>query len=204
VVVQIRAEAEADGHARGLDEAHAAIEARTAAALETIAARAAGLREDMARTEAAIVADAAEIARAIGLRVGAEALHDDPLAVVAPIIERTLSELTGPHRIRIVVNDILQAVVEARAQDIAYTIGLEGGIRVVGGAEDIADCRIEWASGAVERNHREIVAEVSRRFENHGFAGADNGPETPPRPADPEAGDVGTDTRDPGAPPEEN
>lgn len=193
-VEAIRAEAEAKGRAAGLEEAESALETRAVEALERLAVQSESFRGDMQRLQAEIVEDAAELARSIGLRVGGEAVHDDPLAIVAPIIEQTLGQLTGTLRVVVTVNDVLKPVIQSRIEDLSARFDFDGGLRVTGGAEHLADCRIEWQGGAAERNHKALVAEVARRFETHGLPGmADMTPQAEAPEAEPEAM-PGTDT----------
>lgn len=161
----VREQAEAAGHAR----AQASIEARVAVALETLAAQSRDLRGEMAGIEKQIVRDAANLARILANRIAGQALHNDPLAVVDPVIETTLTQATGPHRLHITVHEILKPAIVSRVNELAERIGFEGGICVSSGADHMSDCRIEWATGGIARDHRALVAEIDLCMEAHGY-----------------------------------
>ncbi|VAW18332.1 hypothetical protein MNBD_ALPHA09-1916 [hydrothermal vent metagenome] len=156
----LRAKAEAAGHARAAEEARVSNEARIAAALETLAAHVGDLRGQMGEIESRIVGDAAKLARILAGKIAGEALHNDPLAVVDPVIETTLKQMTGPHRLHITVHEILKPAIASRVSELAEKIGFEGGIAVSGGAGHMADCHIEWATGSVARDHKALMAEI--------------------------------------------
>jgi len=151
------------------DDACQSNEARIVATLESLVAQTAGLRNDMAKIETKILRDAAGLARALAGKIAGDALHNDPLCVVDPVIETTLKQMTGPHVLHITVHEILKPAITSRVSEIAKRIGFEGGIRVTGGADHMADCRIEWVTGAIERNHDDLTKHIDDCLAAHGY-----------------------------------
>jgi len=165
----VREQAETAGYARATEDANQSSEARIAVTLDTLVAQAGGLRDEMAKIEQQIVQDAVILSRALAAKVAGEALHNDPLCIVDPVIENTLKQMTGPHMLHITVHEILQPAIASRISKLAERIGFEGGIRVSGGAEHMADCRIEWATGGIERNHDDLLKSIDDCLAAHGY-----------------------------------
>lgn len=168
-VTRIREEAETAGYARGSEDARQSNEARIAAALENLAGQAGGLRGEMARIEEEITRDAVNLTRLLAGKIAGEALHNDPLGVVDPVIETTLKQMTGPHLLNITVHDILKPAITFRVSQLAERTGFEGGVRVSGGADHMADCRIEWATGGIERNQEALLDDIDKCLATHGY-----------------------------------
>jgi len=166
---RIREQAETAGYAKATEEAFQSNEARIAANLEILIAQTGGLREQMAKIEEQIVADAVMLARGLAGKIAADALHNDPLSVVGPVIETALKQMTGPHMLHITVHEILKPAITSRVSGIAEQIGFEGGIRVSGGADHMADCRIEWVTGSIERNHDGLLEHIDSCLAAHGY-----------------------------------
>jgi len=165
----VREQAETAGYARAIEDANQSSEARIATTLDSLAAHAGGLRDEMAKIEQQIVRDAVNLSRALAVKVAGDALHNDPLCVVDPVIENTLKQMTGPHLLHITVHEILKPAIASRVTQLAERIGFEGGIRVSGGAEQMADCRIEWVTGGVERNHDDLLKSIDDCLAAHGY-----------------------------------
>ncbi len=166
---RIREQAETAGYARATEEACQSNEARIVATLESLVAQTAGLRGDMAKIETSILHDAACLARALAGKLAGDALHNDPLCVVDPVIETTLKQMTGAHMLHITVHENLKPAITSRVSEIANRIGFEGGIRVTGGADHMADCRIEWVTGATERSLEDLTKHIDDCLAAHGY-----------------------------------
>ena len=61
-------------------------------------------------------------------------------------------------------------MVREKAEALGEQSGFDGRVRVRAGAEGIADCRIEWGEGGIERRIATITGEISDRVAAHGIA----------------------------------
>jgi flagellar assembly protein FliH len=152
-LAEARTEGVAEGRAAGIAEAHAGIEARLAAALETIATR---LGE--ARREAAVTAELATGAlAATTLDLVARALPRAAAAHARPgcaeLAESLLAKLSGVERIAIRLPPELARALAPRLEAAAAAADFTGRLDVIPTDGMVAgEMRISWPGGEARRD----------------------------------------------------
>jgi flagellar assembly protein FliH len=150
-------EAEARGYRNGVNaaEAQARTEAerRAALALENIGAAMDRVMASLTRVERKLEVEAVEVAMAVARKLALELIAREPLAEIAGLATKCLSELRSAPHLVVRVHESLHEQVQAQLAEIAAMRGFEGRLVVLGEA-DVApgDCRLEWADGGVVRD----------------------------------------------------
>lgn len=87
-------------------------------------------------------------------KIAGQALKDDPLMEIEPMIRSCLLSLINEPKVTITVNAALAESLETRLRaTLATTNEFEGEVNITGDPEMPADnCRIEWKNGSAERN----------------------------------------------------
>lgn len=158
-LAEARAEGMAEGRAAGLAEARAGIEARHAAALETIATRLGeASREAAATAEAAAAALAAAtldlLARALPRVAAAHAQ-----AGCVELAEALLAKLSGVERIAIRLPGELARALGPRLEAAAAAADFSGRLDVIATDGMVAgEMRISWPGGEARRSPSQLAA----------------------------------------------
>jgi flagellar assembly protein FliH len=155
--------AEERGFARGtLDgrrSAEAGIEARVAAALETIAAASNALLSRADAHGAEVESDGIAFALALGRKLAGEALEAQPLAAIAQAASGAFQHLRGVPHLVVRVHDSVVEPVEKLIRRLAAERGFDGRIVVLGEPEIRPhDVRLEWADGGIVRDQARVEA----------------------------------------------
>jgi flagellar assembly protein FliH len=166
----IRAAAASEGEARGRAEAEAGIERRRADALEAAGRAIRSLAESFEASRAEIERGAATLSLAVGRAIAAHAMARAPVEVIRPMLAEALDALYGETRVAVVVHSAVVDLVRQEVATIAAQTGFEGRVRVRAGAGDVADCRIEWDEGGVERSAARIASQIADRVAAYGIA----------------------------------
>jgi flagellar assembly protein FliH len=190
-LAEARAEGVAEGRAAGIAEARASVEARLAAALETIATRLGEARREASATaESAAAALAATtldlLARALPRAAAAHALPG-----CAELAETLLAKLSGVERIAIRLPPELARALAPRLEAAAAAADFAGRLDVIATDGMVAgEMRISWPGGEARRDPAALAAAAGDVLRQLGLA--------PPRTetaataaAEQEEGDVG-------------
>jgi len=179
------AAAREDGRREGLAEgervATAAAAQALAAAATRIADHAATLATALDDIRATLVADAAELAVAVGRKLAAALVAARPAAEIEALVADCLVSLDAvPHLVIRCHPDLADAVREPALARIA-TSGFAGRLVVMGDPDRaLGDARIEWADGGIERDSAALAAEIDRRLARYCAALAGGPDATPP------------------------
>lgn len=161
----LAAQAEAEAHARGLQEgrvqAEAQVQGRLADAMTRLALAAAGLLAEADARDAEREAQAVEVAVLIARKVAGDALDAAPLAGIGEAARAALQHLRGVPHLVVRVHDSLVEQAETLVKRLARERGYEGRLVVLGDPElPAGDARIEWADGGIVRDRARIAAAV--------------------------------------------
>lgn len=104
---------------------------------------------------------------AIAKKIAGEALKNDPIEKLAPLVEKTITRLLGEKMITVTVHETMTARLQEKLQPMLAEKNLEQQVVVRGVASlPSEDCRITWESGAAELSHKEVWAEVEKMLED--------------------------------------
>lgn len=150
-----------DGFEKGRAEAEQDQCARTAAALERLAATLAVLEGRIEAETRRIQAEACRIAHAVAVKLAGALVTREPLAEIESLLARTLGELQAVPHLVVRINETLAGPLNDRLAAQTRISGFEGRV-IVMGEPDIApgDARIEWADGGIVRDMKGIEAAV--------------------------------------------
>jgi flagellar assembly protein FliH len=159
-------EAETRGYRNGMNaaEAQARTEAerRLAGAFERIASGLDQLRGSLTAVEGRFEAEAVEVALAVGRKLAADLIAEEPFAEISALADQCFRELLAAPHIVVRVNGALYADAKQKLEEIARARGFDGRLVVMAEA-DIApgDCRIEWADGGLKRERAATEAAIA-------------------------------------------
>jgi len=177
-------EAEASAYSRGVAEAQAETEARTAATLERIAAALTALDRGLAAIEARLETEAVEVAVAVASKLAPALLAREPFAEIAALATDCFRHLVASPHVVVRVNDALHAAAREQLDEIMHRQTLDSRL-VVLAEPHIApgDCRIEWADGGIVRDSAATTAAIDEAVARYVSArsAAAPMPETPRR-----------------------
>ena len=151
----------AEGRTDGLSEARAAIEMRTADALQAIARGLGDIGERQRAVAEAALTDAADIAVAIARKICPTLARRHGLDEIGHLVRQALVNLIGVPRVVVRVQAGSIEQVRELTEDAARTIGFEGQLVIL--PDDTlgdGDCRIEWGDGGAERLTGELWRQV--------------------------------------------
>jgi flagellar assembly protein FliH len=158
------------GEDSGRTAAEESLARREADALEAAAAALKALADGIAATRNGIEKSACALSHAVGKAIAGYALAHAPLEVIRPMVAEALDALYDQPHLVIEVHEAVVDRVRGEAEAIAAETGFAGRVRVRAGARAIADCRIDWGEGGLERRTDEIVREISDRAAAYGIA----------------------------------
>jgi flagellar assembly protein FliH len=157
--------ASAEGFARGFAEGEAGMVARKARdltrAAERLAEKAAGMQAAFEEARRAAIAEAADLAFAVGRKLAGHLIERHPAAELQALVEECLASLEGvPHLVVRCHPEVAEAI-RAAAEARMAIAGFEGRLVVIGDPDlGISDGRVEWADGGVARNVARTIAEL--------------------------------------------
>jgi flagellar assembly protein FliH len=165
------AEARAKAYRDGVAAAVAEAEARSAVALERIAATLEDAARRLAAIEARLEAEAVEVAVAVARKLAPELIAREPLAEVAALARGCFAQLVAAPHVVVRVSDALHAPAREQLEQTARLHGFDGRLIVLGEPEIApGDCRIEWADGGIVRNRAATDAAVAEAVNRYAAA----------------------------------
>jgi flagellar assembly protein FliH len=163
LVRQAREEGFAEGEKAG-EQSTTAMAAQTlASAAAALSARSSEMAQalDAARDEH--VAEAVQLAAAIGRKLAGHLIARYPLAEIEALVAECMTSLQGaPHLVIRCHPDLADAVRDVATANMA-TSGFSGRLVVMGEPERrLGDARLEWVDGGVERDLGTISASIDQ------------------------------------------
>jgi flagellar assembly protein FliH len=166
-LAEARAKAYRDGVAAALAEA----EARSAVALERIAASLEDAARGLAAIEARLEAEAVEVAVAVARKLAPELIAREPLAEIAALARGCFAQLVAAPHVVVRVSDALHAPAREQLEQTARRHGFDGRLIVLGEPEIApGDCRIEWADGGIVRDRAATDAAIAEAVNRYAAA----------------------------------
>jgi flagellar assembly protein FliH len=166
----VRAAAFSAGEASAREASGASLAHCQAEAIEAAGASLRALVEGIEATRGDIETAAAALSHAVGRAIAGHAIARAPLEVIRPMIAEALDALYGQAHVVIEVHEAVAGIVAAELDAIVAETGFAGRVRVRAGARGIADCRIDWGEGGIERRAAEIAREIADRAAAYGIA----------------------------------
>jgi flagellar assembly protein FliH len=156
-VEQERQEAYAEGEASETSKA-AAIQAD---AVRAIASQMQLILARLASESDALRQQSAHLALAAARKLAGTALENFAADAVAGFCESVLKDLRGEPKFNVHCAEAIAGPVAEILEKVASDAGFEGAVIVRADAEMIgADCRLDWASGSVERTQADIEKRI--------------------------------------------
>lgn len=160
-----RADAESQAYRMGFaaGEAKAQGEAaqRIAAALAVIADGLDRLNRGLTGIETRLETEAVEVAVAVANKLAPALIAREPLAEIAALATECFRHLVTTPHIAVRVGAEIHEAAQRELEGIARARGFEGRLLVTADpALPAGDCRIEWASGGVNRDRDAVLSEI--------------------------------------------
>ena len=169
LVAQLLRQAREEAHAEGVRDGE---RNATAMAAQTIASAAATLATRSVEMTAAIddarkatIAEAVDLAAAIGRKLAAHLIARYPVGEIEALIAECMASLDGvPHLVIRCHPDIAEAVRDVASGHMA-TSGFAGRLVVMGDPDQrLGDGRLEWVDGGLSRDINTISREIDQRI----------------------------------------
>jgi len=107
--------------------------------------------------------DMPKVAMAIAQKVAGDALAKDAQRTIEGVAMRCVETMIGEPKLTVCVHSSLAAALEGKLQQLATRLQSATHIVVIPDeAMEIANCRIEWKHGAMERHTGALWAEIER------------------------------------------
>jgi flagellar assembly protein FliH len=156
---------EAQAYQRGMEAAHAQIDANARQQIADALTRIGGGIEELGQTlpdiESRLQTEAVEIAAAIAGKLAPELIAREPFAEIAALVAECFQHLTSKPHVVVRVNDEVYESARQQIEEIARARSFEGRLVVLAEPDiGIGDCRIEWADGGIVRNRSQIEAAI--------------------------------------------
>jgi flagellar assembly protein FliH len=165
------AEARAKAYRDGVAAAVAEAEARSAVALERIAATLEDTARRLAAIETRLEAEAVEVAVAVARKLAPELIAREPLAEIAALARGCFAQLVAAPHVVVRVSDALHAPAREQLEQTARLHGFDGRLIVLGEPEIASgDCRIEWADGGIVRDRAATDAAIAAAVNRYAAA----------------------------------
>ena len=149
------------GHAAGLAEANASLEAHMAATLGRLDAALGDLISRHTEALTHVRADAAELASEVGQKLARALIASSPLGEIERFLANCLNDLVDEPRLVVRLPDPLVDALRERVDSLASVAGFAGQIVLLGDPTlQGSDARIEWAHGGAERNTQMLQADI--------------------------------------------
>lgn len=115
-----------------------------------------------------IKGDAATLAMTVADRLCGTLLKKEPETEIIALIEKCLEQLPSEPHIVVRVSEAVGVTVKSAIGDVAAQKGFNGKVIVIPEPElQLADCRIEWADGGIERNASEFIEMIDSVVQRH-------------------------------------
>ena len=160
-----RVDAESQAHRKGFAAGHAQAQGeaaqRAAAALAVIADGLDRLNRALTGIEARLETEAVEVAVAVANKLAPELIAREPFAEIAALATDCFRQLVTTPHIAVRVSPDIHEIAKAQLEEIAHARGFEGRLLVTADAALAAgDCRIEWATGGINRDRAAVLASI--------------------------------------------
>jgi len=156
-----RAAGFAEGHRQALDETAQSIEARAAAALQTLAATIAEALKSREHAAEAAQRRALETIRAIMRKAVPALCRTAPLLELETLVSECVREAFDEPRIVLRVADGVFDAMQQRLAAITGGAGFAGKVVLLADDSlDPADARVEWAEGGAERDTKRLLRDI--------------------------------------------
>jgi flagellar assembly protein FliH len=171
-----RAAGFAEGRRQALDEAAQAIEARVAAALQTLAATVGEALKSRQHAAEAAQRRALETIRAIMRKAVPALCRTAPLLELETLVNDCVREAFDEPRVVLRVADGVFDAMQQRLAAITGAAGFAGKVVLLADDSlDLADARVEWAEGGAERDTKRLLRDIdgalARALETIQFTG---------------------------------
>jgi flagellar assembly protein FliH len=156
-----RATGFADGRAQALDETAQSIEARAAAALQTLASTIAEALQSREHAAETAQRRALETIRAITRKAVPALCRTAPLLELETLVSECVREAFDEPRIVLRVADGVFDAMQQRLAAITSLAGFAGKVVLLADdGLDLADARVEWAEGGAERDTKRLLRDI--------------------------------------------
>jgi len=156
------------GRQAGIDEINATIAARTAAALETIAANVSTLTGQLENQRRQLKSEGVVLANMIAGSLANALIAREPMHEIEALFDEALNFLPNAPHIAVRMNETLLEVAKEKLDAIAAQRGFQGKLILVGQPEiDQGDCRIEWAQGGIVKDSKLIKQRILEIINQH-------------------------------------
>ena len=156
-----RATGFADGRAQALDEAAQSIEARAAAALQTLASAIGEALKSREHAAEAAQRRALETIRAIMHKAVPALCRTAPLLELETLVSECVREAFDEPRIVLRVADGVFDAMQQRLAAITGAAAFAGKVVLLADDSlDLADARVEWAEGGAERDTKRLLRDI--------------------------------------------
>jgi len=149
------------GRQAGVDETLAAMEAKTASALETIATNVSALTAQLETQRQQLKSDGIVLANMIARSLASALIARDPMHEIETLFSEALEFLPDTPHIAVRLNEALLDAAREKLDTIAAERGFQGKLIILG-QSDIAlgDCRIEWAKGGIVKDQNLVKKRI--------------------------------------------
>ena len=156
-----RAAGFAEGRRHALDEAAQAIEARAAAALQTLAATIGEALQSRQHAAEAAQRRALETIRSIMRKAVPALCRTAPLLELETLVNECVREAFDEPRVVLRVADGIFDAMQQRLAAITGAAGFAGKVVLLADDSlDLADARVEWAEGGAERDTKRLLRDI--------------------------------------------
>jgi len=156
------------GRQAGIDETMAAMEAKTASALETIASNVGALTAQLETQRQQLKQEGIVLANMIARSLSSALIAREPMHEIETLFSEALEFLPDTPHIAVRLNEALLEVAREKLDTIAAERGFQGKLIILG-QPDITqgDCRIEWAKGGIVKDQNLVkkrIFEITNQY----------------------------------------
>ena len=156
------------GRQAGIEETNATLEARTVAALETIASNVTTLTSQLESQREMIKSQGIVLANMIARSLAASLIDREPLHEIEALFSEALNFLPDTPHIAVRLNETLLEMAKEKLDVIAAERGFQGKLILLAQSDIPAgDCRIEWAQGGIVKDHRTVGKKIHELARQH-------------------------------------
>jgi flagellar assembly protein FliH len=156
------------GRQSGIDESNTTIAARTATALETIAANVSTLTGQLENQRQQLKSEGVILANMIARSLATALIAREPLHEIEALFDEVLNFLPNTPHIVIRLDETLLEAAKEKLDAVAAQRGFQGKLILVGQSEiDQGDCRIEWAQGGIVKDRKLIKQRIFEITNQH-------------------------------------
>ncbi len=156
------------GRQVGTEETLAAMEAKTASALETIAANVSALTAQLEAQRQQLKQEGIVLANMIARSLTSALIAREPMHEIESLFSEALEFLPDTPHIAVRLNEASLKAAREKLETVAAERGFQGKLIILG-QSDISrgDCRIEWAQGGIVKDQNLVkkrISEITRQY----------------------------------------